>query len=222
MRGIKQIFLDLDGPLLDGKERHYFCYRTILEKFGFEPIGIDEYWENKRALINRRELLGLSGAEELYDDFLALWLAMIETPEALVLDKTQDGVMACLRSWKSQGIEIILVTMRKNKQALDEQLTLTGLRQFLDVVLVCDHADGGAGKADKVRNMFQDDLFKENALWVGDTEADWEAAKSLGCAVVLLSNGLRNEKYLKSLIGGQVMATIASVTDWLQENQNAS
>lgn len=220
MSCIKQIFLDLDGPLLDGKERHYYCYRSILENFGFNPLCIDEYWEFKRALINRRVLLNMSGAQEIYDEFLTAWLAIIESPEALVLDKLQDGAVDCLRSWKEKGIELTLVTMRKNHQTLELQLQQMGLRQFLDTVLVCKHAEGGMGKANTVRNIFQDRLNIEAAYWIGDTEADWEAAKSLGCDVILLSNGLRNEEYLKSLAGALVKPSIASLQKNMECNLN--
>lgn len=213
MRGVKNIFLDLDGPLLDCKERHYFCYRTILKNFGFQPIGIDEYWEKKRALLNRRDLLRLSGANEIYEEFLASWLVLIESPYALALDKVQEGAIDCLRSWKAQGIELTLVTMRKNKPALEAQLASTGLGPFLDIVMVCDHADGAQGKADAVRHIYSESSFKRNALWIGDTEADWGAAKSLGCEVVLLANGLRNEAYLKALKGSVVKSSIMSLKE---------
>lgn len=222
MKFIKQIFLDLDGPLLDGKERHYQCYRSILEKFGFKPIGIDEYWEKKRALVNRRDLLSMSGAEEVYDKFFDAWLTMIESPDMLVLDKVQEGAVERLRSWKEQGIALTLVTMRKNKRALEEQLDTMGLRQHLGTVLACDHAVGGVGKADAVREIFQGQGNKGSALWIGDTEVDWEAAKSLGCDVVLLSNGLRNEEYLRSLQGAVVKPSIASLKDNVLGRANVS
>jgi phosphoglycolate phosphatase-like HAD superfamily hydrolase len=222
MSHIKQVFLDLDGPVLDGKDKHYHCYRSILERFGFKPIDIDEYWEKKRALVNRRDLLKISGAEAIYDDFLAAWLLLIESPNMLALDKVQAGAVDCLRSWKERGIELTLVTMRKNKQALEAQLNSTGLHQHLDAVLVCDHADSGVGKADAVRNLFQGKVKKGGALWIGDTEADWEAAKSLGCDVVLLSNGLRNEAYLKTLEGAVVRPSITLVKDEVLEKRNVN
>lgn len=210
MKCIKQIFLDLDGPLLDGKERHYYCYRNILERFGFKPIDCCEYWEKKRCMLNRKDLLNMSGAGIIYNDFIIAWLSMIESPGVLSLDKVQDGAEDCLRRWKKQGIELTLVTMRKDKQALEEQLELKGLRHFLDTVLVSDHANGGVGKANAVRNYFKERLNTDSALWIGDTEADWEAAKSLGCDVVLLSNGLRSEQYLKTLKDALVMPSINS------------
>ena len=213
MSVIKQIFLDLDGPLLDGKARHYSCYRSILEKFGFEPIGIDAYWETKRALVNRMDLLKMSGAQAIYDDFLGAWLLLIESPEMLALDKVQESAVECLHNWKAQGVELTLVTMRKNWQALEAQLNVTGLRPYLDAVLVCNYEEGGIGKADAVRNHFQGKVNIGDALWIGDTEADWQAARTLGCAVVLLANGLRNETYLRSLQGAVVMPTIKSLQD---------
>lgn len=222
MSEIKQIFIDLDGPLLDGKERHYFCYRTILVKFGFEPIGIDAYWRKKRERCDRRVLLSMSGAEGIYDDFLAAWLRLIESPEALELDKVQDGAIDCLIDWKKKKIELLLVTMRKNKQALEEQLKRLGLRPLLDGVLVCDHADGGLGKADAVRKMYSGQKIKKDAVWIGDTEVDWEAAKSIGCNIVLISNGLRSEEYLTSLGDALVVPSIASLKDKDLKEPNVS
>jgi phosphoglycolate phosphatase len=222
MSNFKKIFLDLDGPLLDGKKKHYYCYRVILEKFNFTPIGIDEYWEKKRALVNRRDLLNISCAGEIYESFLAEWMEMIESPEALDLDEMQEGAVDCLLGWKSQGAELILVTMRKNKQALNEQLNLMGLRQYLDTIIVCDHDEGGKGKANAVKKKYSIKQLDRHLLWIGDTEADWEAANSLGCAIILLSNGLRNEAYLNSLNGAVVAPSISSLRKIVSGRFNAS
>jgi len=211
MNEIKQIFLDLDGPLLDGKARHYFCYTKILKENGFEPIGIEQYWEMKRAMGDRRTLLKASGAECIYDLFLTSWLALIETPEALAMDRVQEGAVDCLREFKALGLALTLVTMRKNKPNLEAQLTSTGLRPWLDDVYVCDHANGGVGKADAVRTLLPPGVTAENTLWIGDTEADWAAANSLGCRVLLLSNGLRSEACLKSMAGAVVKPSIMSL-----------
>lgn len=222
MSRVKQIFLDLDGPLLDGKERHYHCYLSILEKNGFKPLSIDEYWGHKRALVNRRVLLNMSGAGMIYDEFLVAWLSMIESPDMLELDNVQEGAVDCLRDWKKLGIELTLVTMRKNRQALEEQLKSTGLRKYLDTVLICDHEEGGIGKAAAVREFFHGRINLAEVMWIGDTEADWEAARSIGCKVVLLSNGLRSEEYLKSLHGAVVKPSLASLKNNLLELFNVN
>lgn len=210
MSEIKRLFLDLDGPLLDGKERHYHCYRTILEGFGYEPIEIETYWAAKRGVLNRRELLKMSGAESIYDEFYAAWMSMIESPEALSFDRIQSGAIDCLLKWKQQGIVLTLVTLRNNKQALEQQLELVGLRPFLDTVLVCDHAKGGEGKAEAVSDLFESELLTNNSIWIGDTEADWRAATILGMNVVLVTNGLRDPNYLSAMKGALIVPSINS------------
>lgn len=208
MSDIKQIFLDLDGPLLDGKERHYFCYQSILKRFGFEPVGVDEYWIIKRSSAGLCDVLEMSGAGAIYDDFVVAWRMIIESPEALALDRVQEGAIDCLRHWKEKGIRLTLVTMRKNKRALDEQLELTGLRQFLDAILVCDHISGGGGKADAARCALLDNVKISNAMWIGDTEIDWDAAQLLGCGIILVENGLRNREYLCTLKNSVIVPSI--------------
>ncbi|MDF2444976.1 MAG: family hydrolase [Moraxellaceae bacterium] len=208
MKRIRRIFLDLDGTLLEGRERHYQCYRNILEQAGFTPIGIDAYWDMKRAMTNRRELLALSGAEELYDRFLATWLATIESPEMLALDRVHDGAVSTLQQWKQQGLELVLITMRQDAKALDGQLERLGLQPLLDAVLVCSHIEGGAGKAEAIRRRFPDMALSRDSLWIGDTEADWTAARALGIDVVLVTNGLRTREYLDTLEGALVVPAI--------------
>lgn len=222
MSQAKKIILDLDGPILDGKEKHYRCYQSILEGFGIKPICIDKYWDSKRAVVNRRDLLTMSGAERFYDDFLTAWLLKIESPEMLALDKVQGGAIDCLRDWQAAGRELILVTMRKDHQALDQQLDSLSLRQFLDAILVCGHTNSGVGKAEAVCGYFHGRLKIDDMLWIGDTEADWEAAKFLGCGLVLVANGLRNEVFLNSLQGAVVAQSIASLNDRVLGRFNAS
>jgi phosphoglycolate phosphatase-like HAD superfamily hydrolase len=89
-------------------------------------------------------------------------------------------------------------------------------------VLICDHADGGVGKADAVRAFSQGKVNKGGTLLIGDTEVDWEAAKSLECGVVLLSNGLRNEAYLRSLQGAVVKPSIAFLKDSVMGTVNVN
>lgn len=216
MCGVKDersIFLDLDGPLLDGRERHYHCYQTILRNLGTEPISVNEYWDLKRAKINRRELLAMSGAEEFYDQFLTRWMEMIEQRNSLALDKVQEGAINRLEDWKQHGTSLYLVTMRRDKLGLEDQLVDLDLRPLLDEVMIVDHALGGEGKANAVRKGFPGKKIDSDCIWIGDTEADWKAARSLGCSVILLFNGLRNEAYLRSLEGAVVRPSIAALSN---------
>ncbi|MDQ6990312.1 MAG: HAD hydrolase-like protein, partial [Mariprofundaceae bacterium] len=186
----KTILLDLDGPLLDGRRRHYQCYADILTAHGYNPMPIDDYWAMKRERKSRREQLAVSGAESIYGEFLAEWLERIEDTRYLALDCVQVGAVGVLRKWASEDMEVILVTMRNNRENLMAQLELLGLLSYLSNVVVCKHALGGVGKAMALKR-FIPDIDVSSCLWIGDTEADCEAARHLGCRVVLLTEGLR-------------------------------
>ena len=194
---INTIVLDLDGPLLEGKKRHYKCYADILSRHGFVPLDIDVYWQMKRACVNRRDILSKSHAEGMYDTFLDEWLANIEKQDYLACDELQPNVLIKLKQWNEKGIKLILATMRKNEDNLNQQLQNLGLKPCFDSVVVCDHSKGGVGKAESVRTRYPD-LNRGKCLWIGDTEADAQAAAHLGCPRILVSCGLRDDEHLKS------------------------
>lgn len=207
---IKTVIVDLDGPILDGRDRHFACYSTILTKHGYSPVSIDTYWNMKRARKDRREQLAVSGADKIYDSFLTEWMNLIEQPDILVLDKLQPGVHAKLLEWHDAGLQLILATMRRYPERLYIQLRQLGVDILFNHVVVCDYRLGGAGKAQNVKNAVPD-LVPENTLWIGDTEADIEAARISGVHVVAITSGLRTEEYLSSLRPDFIYKDLAAV-----------
>ncbi|QEE25648.1 HAD family hydrolase [Rhodanobacter glycinis] len=194
----KTVVLDLDGPLLDGVLRHYQCYSDILAEHGFVAIPMDQYWEMKRARVDRNKLLALSGATEFYDTFLAHWLQRIESRDYLALDRVQDGAVETLTRWKGLGMRLLLATMRNNTQNLEWQLEQHGLITLLDRVVTVGSSHAGAAKATHVRPLLLNSRAGET-IWVGDTEVDIYAARELEVDVCALTCGLRTREYLASL-----------------------
>ena len=191
------VVLDLDGPLLDGKGRHYACYRDILAEHGFAPLSCDDYWRMKREGVDVCRQLAASGAETITDLFRRAWLERIELPEYLALDVVQPGAVARLTEWRGEGRTLALATMRRSAKALSEQLRRLELLPILDLVVRCDPSEG-IGKAAAVSGALGAD-FSVPLVWIGDTEADISAARALGCPVWALSCGLRTAEYLRAL-----------------------
>ena len=207
---IKAIILDLDGPVLDGRYRHFACYSKILSKYGYSPVSIDAYWNMKRERKDRRQQLAVSGADKTYDSFLTEWMNLIEEPEMLSLDKLQPGVMAKLQKWQESGLCLVLATMRRYPERLYEQLRHMGLDIYFKHIVVCDYRIGGAGKAQNVKDAVPD-LVPEDTLWIGDTEADIEAARILGVHVLAITSGLRTGEFLSSLRPDFIFKDLAEV-----------
>lgn len=195
---ISTLVLDLDGPLLDGRERHYRCYSDILRAHGHEPVAADRYWAMKRSRVSRRALLALSGAAALYDVFLADWLRLIETRDYLRFDRLQDGVPGILADWKAEGRRLLLATLRTNRANLDWQLDTLGIARHLDAIVAVAGDHVAADKAAGIAPLLSAGALRD-VLWVGDTEADVAAARQLGVRVCAVSCGLRTADYLAGL-----------------------
>ncbi len=178
--------LDLDGPILDGRARHYACYSDILTGMRKTPLDIDQYWRLKRDGIPSRDILAYSDAGDLIDDFAAHWRDLIETPSYLALDRLQDGAAEKLAQWD----DCILITMRQDAQAVHRQLKLLRIHNcFRDIIVVSE--------GDKTGKI----IPAAGAIWIGDTEADALAAQAANVRCYLVENGLRSRDYLSRLPG---------------------
>lgn len=195
---IKTIILDLDGPILDGRYRHYQCYSDILLENGYAPMPLDRYWEMKRNRVNRHEQLAISGSDRIYDNYLKAWIERIEKKKYLALDRLQPGVIEKLQEWKSNDIRLILTTLRNNKANLRWQLKLLDLLVLFDHVVVGGMTNATDNKANKVKQYISKG-DTEFILWIGDTEVDVFAARQLGIKVCVVCCGLRTFDYLTSL-----------------------
>ena len=123
-------------------------------------------------------------------------LEHIEEEAYLRLDILPGGVYEKLSELHAEGKKLVLATMRKNRPALLSQLEWLGIRRFFAEVITCPHSAGGTGKARAVMAL---SLPAARCLWVGDTEADVEAARFMGCKVWAVSSGIRTAGYLASL-----------------------
>jgi phosphoglycolate phosphatase len=195
---VTALIVDLDGPILEGSRRHHAVYSQILREAGYRPLGLEEYWGLKRHRTSRRSMLERSGAEKIYDRFAALWLDRIESQGMLSLDQLQPGAIDTLESWSRAGIEIVLVTARRDRTALEAQLERMGIRRLLARVLVAPFSERGSEKARTLLEGRPGGASSARA-WIGDTELDIEAAKQIGVLSVGVTCGLRSREFLQSL-----------------------
>ena len=178
------VFCDLDGTLLEDKQRHYECYKAIVKKYGGNCIPPDEYWNGKRDKLKRTVLLEKSGFQGTYDDYLSEWLALIETPEFLKYETLKPDTLSFLEWLGDNSEHVILTTQRRNRENLLSQLENLGISGYFEEVASGDH------KTDILYGKYNKD-----SLVIGDTEADEETAKRLGCTFIAVTDGIREEKY---------------------------
>lgn len=194
----RTVIIDLDGPILDGRERHYACYCGILQEAGYNPVPLDEYWEAKRAIVPATDVLARSGAVGYYSEFKRIWLAQIESEEMLALDHLQSGAVELLRKIALVGHRTVIATLRQHSDRALSQVKRLGFLDFVDELLVVPHAEAADGKVKRVLAHARRQGLKP-LIWVGDTEVDAIAAATLGVPCALLTTGVRSREALRGL-----------------------
>lgn len=190
----RTIVIDLDGPILDGRLKHYRCYAEIAQSLGVTPLTIETYWEAKRSGKSAREQLEMSGGAGKAEEFASRWIAEIESRPRLELDAVQPGAVEVLGNWHPQGKVVALTTMRRDLDNLEWQLARLDLRRwFTHVIPVSSGSKHDAVKRSPLR------IEPADSVWIGDTEADILSAQAMSIPVYAVTCGLRNPEFLAKL-----------------------
>jgi phosphoglycolate phosphatase len=191
------------------RERHYLTYRSSLEAVGGRPLGAGAYWARKRRGAGWPEVLGGSQvAAGLAGPFLERFLAEIEAPWRLRLDRLFPGVRPTLETLRRRGDRLFLVSLRRSSREFLDQVRGLGIAGAFEGVLSGQaHAEGRLAKLHLLRQVELDGP----AAVVGDTEADVLAARQLGLAAIAVSSGLRTAAYLKAAGADAVVDGVAQV-----------
>lgn len=186
------IFIDLDGTLLEGKLKHYNCYKDIILKDGGTPLDIDIYWDMKRSKITRDVFLEKSNYKCTYNNFLTQWLENIESEKYLYYDQLKPDVIEVLNGWKNYTHRIILITMRNNQENLYRQLDELKIRNIFDEIIIC------SCKENNEKYKFVKDIKFVKAIVIGDTEHDVNLAEKLNIKCIAVTSGLRKKRFLNA------------------------
>ncbi len=196
------VLVDLDGTLLDIRERHFRAHEIAAYRAQVDELPRSIYWRRKRAAWPTPRLLGVDQTTALiYDN---AFRKVIEHPRLLALDVPIPGSRAWLASILHTGGSSIIVTSRQRQRAAEEQVRR--LSFTCERLIVTPH-----DKASAVNR-----LSSEIAAWVGDTEADISAAKSVGVQDVAVLSGLRNKQVLTLAGASAIFGRVADIpTDFL-------
>ena len=125
----------------------------------------------------------------------------------------QEGVLNTLQKL-AQTNELILVTLRKDRLILEKTLKRLNLKEFFSEIL---SGDDGTNPRWRIKVMMIESRFKKEDLsksfFIGDTETDIEAGKSIGCKTVACSNGIRSDSLLNKT---QADYSVPNLTAFLQ------
>lgn len=197
------IYFDLDGTLLDVKNRHYLYFMSFLRTCALKNINISliEYWNKKREMnsdINILEEYGGIFGKTNYDKKK---ISIIEEPFLLAEDKLFEFTNETLLIANNIA-KVNLITHRTNNKNTIQQLKDLNIYHYFQQIFLSDSLSKSKAKllSEVVHNN-----KSERQILIGDTEIDFIAAKELGVECFLVESGSRNRDYLLKICQSEII-----------------
>lgn len=198
------IYFDLDGTLVDCRERHYSLYAEICGGLGIRPLSGRRYWSLRRQGASSPSLVPET-AKQVRAEFARRWLEQIESPAYVALDQPFPGVLRALKRLQ-EAHRLVLVTLRQREEVLLRQLEDLGLSEHLGAV-VCPNGRPLKSKADLVDKR----AARRDRFVVGDSEADVALARELGAPAICVLSGVRGRKYLEGAGADHMIRSVSTL-----------
>lgn len=189
------VIWDWNGTLLDDTGMCYQIANEMRLERGMKPMpGIDAYRSVFRfPVIEYYRDMGYTFETESYEDvsreFIATYAKRV--PSCPLQPCAEDTLRAVLE----RGARQVLLSAT-GQQKLNEQVALFSLERYFERV-IGNRNDLAHGKADYARDfLLESGVSPERALFIGDTDHDFEIADSIGCACALLVPGHQTRAHL--------------------------
>jgi phosphoglycolate phosphatase len=197
----KKIFFDLDGTLIDSRQRLYQLFCSLVSE---NTLSFDAYWELKRSKSDHANILKnrFQWPDNLIAEFQNKWLDLIEQPEWLALDKVFDGGFQVLDRLQFT-CDLYLFTARQSEQRALIQLHELRIADYFKKVFVTEQ------KVDKETLIQRSQLSIANSdIAIGDTGVDVNLAKNIGCISVAVTSGFRSKEVLQEYNPDYILSSI--------------
>jgi len=219
-----RIITDFDGPIMDISERYYRVYQLCLETVKYPEQSIfqmdkDKFWSLKRAKIKEKDIGIMSGLNEKQAlKFAQMRKETVHNLSYLPYDKIVPGALSTLEKWQTKGIDLVVMTMRLNKE-LAFALKHYNLGHFFASnrrYCLEDHYLKKADIEDKpllMTKALQELPTMEETWMIGDTEADIVAAKTHNIKVIAVLSGIRDGTQLEKYKPDYLVNNIAEAAE---------
>jgi UDP-glucose 4-epimerase len=206
----RNIYIDLDGTLIDARKR---LYQLFVDLSG-SAISFNDYWEYKRAQRSNDYLLKQfeNFSLEKIEMFKSIWLDKIELKEYLSFDELFPEIKEIL-SMLSASNNLVLITGRQSYENLIWQLEKFEIDGYFKGVL------NTANKISKEEMIKQyTNVFHPDDIIIGDTGIEVIAGRSLGIKSVAVLTGFRNREALEKYAPDFIFTDIKQFAEFFKTN----
>ena len=193
---MKQIFVDLEGTLVDVWERYYHIFTDFFNS----SISFTEYKAAKLKYQNDLKML----KEYLYEDKIESYLKFkkekLESPEYLKYD-TLLNTSFDLRN-------TMILTCRRSKENLYEQIHNLNMQVSMDNIIVLQPNDVFTKK-----RYLSEKCGDEGFILIGDSELEYVCAELPNTEIYLVTTGLRDVRSFPITKNVRIVQDINSLTN---------
>ena len=209
------VIFDLDGTLLNTLDDLRDSVNAVMKKYGYPQHSLDQirtFVGNGIGKLMERSVPGgreNEQFEQAFADFKSYY-----TDHCQIKTKPYDGVVDLMKCLSEQGFKLAIVS-NKNDAAVKE----------LNEIYFSRYTNAAIGERKGVRRKpAPDSVYAaldqlgsdiEKAVYIGDSDVDYEAAVHCGMDCILVSWGFRDRELLESFDGAVVVDRCAEIRELL-------
>ena len=212
-RNFDLVIWDWNGTLLDDTDMCYQIANEMRLERGMELMqGVEEYRRYFTfPVIDYYRRMGYTFETEPFENISRQFVAMYASrfPSCALQSCAVDALSAVLNS----GARQVLLSAT-GQEKLEEQVAHFGLNDYFERVIGSSN-NLAHGKADyAIAFLRESGVSPARALFVGDTDHDFEIASAIGCGCALLTAGHQTREHLSTL-GAIVVDSLCEVPELL-------
>lgn len=235
------VFCDFDGPIVDVSNRYYTTYQLGLDEtqafyqaqgifLPIQAMSKQQFWQMKQNRVPDVEIAMRSGLQgKQIDFFLGRVIEIVNQPHLLKQDRIQPGVSWALALLHSQGVRLVLVTLRCQVQAAQILRNYGLTRLFSGIYGTSDRNAAYLNQAELKQQLLEEAIAEQSLLatrplsaWmVGDTEADLLAGQALSIPTIALTCGIRSHYYLQQFQPTLIHSDLLAAAHYLRDKAKA-
>ena len=209
------VIFDLDGTLLNTLDDLRDSVNAVMKKYGYPQHSLEQirtFVGNGIGKLMERSVPGgreNEQFEQAFADFKSYY-----TDHCQIKTKPYDGVVDLMKCLSEQGFKLAIVS-NKNDAAVKE----------LNEIYFSRYTNAAIGERKGVRRKpAPDSVYAaldqlgsdiEKAVYIGDSDVDYETAVHCGMDCILVSWGFRDRELLESFDGAVVVDRCAEMRELL-------
>lgn len=212
-RNYDLVIWDWNGTLLDDTETCFAIANEMRLSRGMEPMASLESYRAvfRFPIIEYYRKMGYTFETESFEDISREFVA--HYAEQFPLCPLQPNAIETLSAVLERGAQQVLLSAT-GQEKLDEQVRRFSLGHYFGRIIGGQN-DLAHGKADYAQSFLLDSgVSSDRVLFVGDTDHDFEIARSVGADCALLVPGHQSRKYLETL-GARLIDSLCEVPSLL-------